>query len=147
MCIPDYIHSTSFYLERFLKKSVDDQCPSVTTGSICHIKHTYDYTTFYHESELTWNSMVNGSIYYIWYLHILCFNFVWHNTLTLILLLPNSNMVICWKCPTFSIWVILFWTRNSFLTLVSVSKFSILRNLLKERSNILEGKIFTTGNH
>ena len=39
MCISDYIQSTFFYFERFLKKLADDQCPPITKGSIYHIKH------------------------------------------------------------------------------------------------------------
>ncbi len=31
----------SFYLDRFLKKLADDQCSSITKGSIYHIKHMY----------------------------------------------------------------------------------------------------------
>ena len=42
-------------------------------GSIIyHIKHT----TFHHGNGLTWNWIFNGSIYYVWYLQILCFYFV-----------------------------------------------------------------------
>ncbi len=41
ICIPDYMQSTFFYLGRFLKKLSDDQCSSITKGSIYHIKHMY----------------------------------------------------------------------------------------------------------
>ena len=39
MWISDYIHTTSFYLGRFQKKLGDDQCSSITKGSIYHIKY------------------------------------------------------------------------------------------------------------
>ncbi len=51
---------------------VDDQCSSITKESIYHIKHVH--TTFYHSSGLTRNLMFNGSIYYVLFLQILCFN-------------------------------------------------------------------------
>ncbi len=34
MCISDYIQTTFCYLGRFLKKLADDQCTSITKGSI-----------------------------------------------------------------------------------------------------------------
>ncbi len=68
------IQTTFFYLERFLKKLADDQCFSITKGSIYHIKHNV-HTTFYHRS---WNWTFNGSIY-AWYLHILHVYFVRYN--------------------------------------------------------------------
>ena len=37
------------------------------------------HTTFYHGSGLTWNWTFNGSIHYVWYLHILHFYFVWQH--------------------------------------------------------------------
>ena len=55
-------HSNYFVLPRFLKKLADDQCSSITKGSICHIKHNVD-TTIFHVSGLTRNCMFNGSIY------------------------------------------------------------------------------------
>ncbi len=60
-----------FYFGRFLKKLANDHCSLMIKGSIYHIN-----TTFYHLSELTWNCMFYGSIYYFWYLHILPFYFV-----------------------------------------------------------------------
>ena len=39
MCISDYMQTTFFYLGRFLKKLADDQCSSITKGSIYYIKH------------------------------------------------------------------------------------------------------------
>ena len=68
----------SFYLERFLKKLADDQCSSITKGSIYHIKHNV-HTTFSYSSGLTRNWVINGSIYYILYLQILCFYLGWKN--------------------------------------------------------------------
>ncbi len=38
MCILDYMQTTLFYLERFLKELAADQCSSITKGSIYHIK-------------------------------------------------------------------------------------------------------------
>ena len=35
------MQTTSFYLGRFLKKLADDQCSSITKGSIYHINHMY----------------------------------------------------------------------------------------------------------
>ena len=69
-------HLTKLYIiledfGRFLKKLADNQCSSMTKGSIYHIKHMSN-TTFYHGSGLTWNCMFNGSIYHVLYLHILC---------------------------------------------------------------------------
>ncbi len=34
-----HINYTFFYLEKFLKKLADNQCPTITKGSIYHIKH------------------------------------------------------------------------------------------------------------
>ncbi len=56
--------STVFYLGRFLKKLADDQCSSITKGSIYHIKHNV-HTASYHSSGLTRNFMFNGSIYFM----------------------------------------------------------------------------------
>ena len=46
MCISDYIQMTFFSCGRFLKKVVDDQWPSITIGSIYHIKYSYIHTIF-----------------------------------------------------------------------------------------------------
>ncbi len=54
ICISDFMQTTFFYFERFLKKLADDQNSSITKGSIYHIKH-YVCTTFYHSSGLTRN--------------------------------------------------------------------------------------------
>ncbi len=42
ICIWDFVQTTFFYFEKFLKKLADDQCISITDmteGSIYHIKH------------------------------------------------------------------------------------------------------------
>ena len=41
ICISDYMQTTFFYLERFLKKPADDQCSCITKDSIYQIKHMY----------------------------------------------------------------------------------------------------------
>ncbi len=41
ICISDFMQTTFFYLGRFLTKLADDQCSSITKGSIYHIKHMY----------------------------------------------------------------------------------------------------------
>ncbi len=38
MCISDYAQTTFFYIGRFMKKLVDNQCSSISKGSIFHIK-------------------------------------------------------------------------------------------------------------
>ena len=45
MCILHYMHTTVFYLGRFLKKLADGikKCFSITTGSMYHIKHICQY--------------------------------------------------------------------------------------------------------
>ncbi len=88
MCVSDCIQITFFYLGRFLKKTADDQCSSISKGSMYHIKHN-GHTTFYHVSGLTWNCMFNRSIYYVKYLHILPFNFVWQNCQVVIMCIPR----------------------------------------------------------
>ena len=37
----NFMHNTSFYLERFQEKLADDQCSSITEGSIYHVSHVY----------------------------------------------------------------------------------------------------------
>ncbi len=71
----DFMQTTFFYLENFLKKLPDAQCPSITNISI---KHTVQ-TTFYHSSGWTRNLMYYGSIYCVLYLQILCFYLVGQN--------------------------------------------------------------------
>ena len=75
MCISNDIQTTFFYFGRLLKKLADDQCSSITKDSICHITHNV-HTTFYHGSGLSWNCTFNGSICFVWYLHILRFYYV-----------------------------------------------------------------------
>ena len=41
MCILDHMQSTLFCLWKLLMNLTDDQCSSITKGSIYHIKHTY----------------------------------------------------------------------------------------------------------
>ena len=67
MCISEYMQTTFFYLERFLKKLADDQCSLITKSSIYHIKHMciYHFTIGVH--GLTWNWVFNESIYYVKY--------------------------------------------------------------------------------
>ncbi len=60
-----------FFSGRFLKKWPDNQCSSITKGSIYHIKHVH--IALYHTSWLTRNLMFNGSIYYVLCLQILHF--------------------------------------------------------------------------
>ncbi len=70
ICISDFMQTTFFYLERFLKKLADDQCSSITKGSITYIK-VY--------GGLIVNRKFNGSIFYVLYLQILCFYLVEQN--------------------------------------------------------------------
>ena len=56
---------------------------------------------------------------------------------TLILLDPSSSMSSDTRCETFSIFWILFCTRNSFFNIGSGFKFSITLMRLKDRSRIL----------
>ncbi len=66
----------SFTLKRFLKKLADNQCSSITKGSICYIKHNVQvHTTFSHRWMIR-NLAFNGSIYYVLNLQILCFYLV-----------------------------------------------------------------------
>ncbi len=67
----DFMQTTFFYLGRFLKKLADDQCSSVTKGSINHINSTKKKP--FTSSGLTRNWIFNGSIYYALYLQILRF--------------------------------------------------------------------------
>ena len=57
------MHTTLFYLGR----SADDQCSSISKGSIIPYK-TYVRTAFYQSNELTKNVILNGNIYYVLYL-------------------------------------------------------------------------------
>ncbi len=41
MCILDHMHGTFFCLGKFLKKLADNECSSITKGSIYYIKHMY----------------------------------------------------------------------------------------------------------
>ncbi len=41
MCISDHMQGTFFCLGKFLKKLADNQCFSITKGSIYYIKHMY----------------------------------------------------------------------------------------------------------
>ncbi len=66
----------------FTLEEIDDQCYSITTGRIYHMKHYVD-TTFYQSSGLTRNFMFNGSIYYVLYLQILYFYLVGQYSLSL----------------------------------------------------------------
>ncbi len=75
----DFKQTTFFYLGKFLKKLADNQCSSITKGSIYHIKHDYVHKTFYPIRRLTRNLTFNGSIYYVLYLQILHFYLVGHN--------------------------------------------------------------------
>ncbi len=45
MCILDHTQNTFFCLGTFLKKLADDQCPSITKGSI-YITHYVHYSTY-----------------------------------------------------------------------------------------------------
>ena len=72
MCNLDYILYTFFYL----KKVADDHCSSITKKEVSTIyiklMSIQPFTT-----RVDWPEIVNGSIYYRSYLHILCFYFVW----------------------------------------------------------------------
>ena len=48
MCISDYIQTTFFYPGRFFKKLADDQCSSITKGSM-YISDYIQTTFFYLE--------------------------------------------------------------------------------------------------
>ncbi len=91
----DYIESIFFCLGRFVKKLADDQCSSIIIGSIFHSKH-YVHATFYHGSGLTWNWILNGSIYYAWYLHIYC-------VFTLYSIISWMQMTQTWK-KSYFVW-------------------------------------------
>ncbi len=64
VCIAYYMQTTFFYLGRFLNKLADDQCSSITNGSIYHVKHDVN-TIFYHGSGLICNCTLNGRIYFV----------------------------------------------------------------------------------
>ncbi len=76
MCISDYMQTTFFYLGRVVKKLADDQCSSITKGSI-HIKQLsiQPFTMGVDWPEIGYLM----DIYYVWYLHILHFYFVWQH--------------------------------------------------------------------
>ena len=59
------------------------------------------------------------------------------NTLTRILLDPNSSIIRFASIEIFSIFVILLFTRNKLTRLVSEAKFLIFLTLLNERSRVL----------
>ena len=65
-CISDFMKSTFFYIERYLKKLADDQYSSITKGSIYHIKHMYiqPFTTIVDWPEI-WCLMEVSSMFYI----------------------------------------------------------------------------------
>ncbi len=66
ICISDFMQATFFYLGRFLKKLADDQCSSITKGSVYHIKHIYiqPFTTVVDWPEI-WCLMEVSTMFYI----------------------------------------------------------------------------------
>ncbi len=60
------MQATLFYFGRFLKKLADDQCSSITKGSIYHIKHMYihHFTTVVDWLE-NWHLMEVSTMFYI----------------------------------------------------------------------------------
>ena len=69
MYILNYIQTT-FFLGRFLKKLADDHFCSITKDSIYHIKYM-SIQPFTMGVDWPEFGMFNGSIYYVWYLHLL----------------------------------------------------------------------------
>ncbi len=71
----DFMQTSFFYLGRFLKKLGDDQCSSITKGSIYHIRHMYihPFTTVIDFPEIGCLMEVSD---YVLYLQILCFYLV-----------------------------------------------------------------------
>ena len=75
MCISGYMRTTFFYLGIFLKKSAEDQCSSITKGSIYHIKNMSIIQPF--AMEVDWpeiGRLMEVSIN-VYYLHMLPFCF------------------------------------------------------------------------
>ncbi len=69
ICISDFMQTTFLYLERFLKKLVDDQFSSIPfRKAVSSIYETHIHTTFYHSSDLTriWGLMeVSTNVLYL----------------------------------------------------------------------------------
>ena len=42
MCILDHMQSTFFCIRKLLKKLAEDQCSSITKGTLYYIKHMYN---------------------------------------------------------------------------------------------------------
>ncbi len=63
MCILDHMKNT--FLGKLLKKLADDQCSSITKGSIYHIKHRY-IQPFSMEVDLPeiWSLMEVSTMFY-----------------------------------------------------------------------------------
>ncbi len=63
--LSDFMQTNFFYLGRFLKKLVDDQCSSITKGSIYHINHMYiqPFNTVVDWSEIWWLMEVSTMVY------------------------------------------------------------------------------------
>ena len=132
MCIADCMQITFFYLGRFLKKLSGDQCSSTTEGSIYHIKHLsmHPFTMGVDPgSGLTRNGTFNGSIYYVWYLHILRFYFVWQRSIAKWMQVTMKPWA--WKqwwydsiwsyvSPIHITWKVHFWIRVGWNTMLKV---------------------------
>ncbi len=73
MCILDHTLSTLFCLGKFLKKLADDQCRSITKGSIYYIKHMY-IQPFSMKTDWPINLMLNGTtvLYFAHNVFLLC---------------------------------------------------------------------------
>ncbi len=57
MYLSHYMQATFFYLQKLWKKLADDQCSSITKGSIYHIRHMFTQPFTTHGSGLTWKLM------------------------------------------------------------------------------------------
>ena len=66
--VSDFIQTTFFNLGRFLTKLADNQCPSITKGSIYLPYKTFVHTTFYHSTvdwPEIWHLMEVCTMFYI----------------------------------------------------------------------------------
>ncbi len=89
MYISNYIQNTSFYLGRFIKHLINRRSMLLNT---MYQACPYNLLT----TGLTWNWMLNKSIYYVWYLHIPCFYSAWQSH-------PYEIMITLW-CLTSDTW-------------------------------------------
>ncbi len=77
ICISDYMQTTFIYLGWFLKKLADDQCSSITKGSIYHMKPMYIQSF---SMEMDWSEILClMEVYTMFYVCIYCV-FTWYSS-------------------------------------------------------------------